>query len=441
MRSLFAEDRSSEPLAARMRPRTLDEVVGQQHLVGPGRVLRRMIEADRVQSLILFGPPGTGKTSLVNVIARATNRPFVSVNAVSAGVKELRDAIARSRPGARLILHVEEVHRFTRPQVEALLEAVERATVVFIGTTTENPYLTIPPAIRSRTSIFELRPLDAADVLTVLRRALTDSERGLAGYSPVVDEDLLEELAAAVAGDVRSALNALELAVLSAPDVPDGRAVGRELLWECLRREMHTFSESDEYDLLSALQKSVRGSDPDAALFYLARMVSVRMDLPTICRRVVVMAAEDVGNAEPRATSVAVAAAQAAQMVGYPEARIPLAQAVAYLASCPKSNAAYVGLTRALEDVEAGKGLRTPAHLRDASYSGAGRLGRGLTYKYPHDYPGHWVAQQYLPDDLIGTRYYEPTANGAEREITEHLRSLRGEDPPTEDGRIDDRTG
>lgn len=422
-------DDPNAPLAARMRPRSLDEVIGQEHLVGPGRVLRRMIERDQLRSLLLFGPPGSGKTSLVNVVANATRRPFVTVNAVSSGVKELRAAMGRSTPEAKLILHVEEAHRFTRVQIETLLEEVERDRVTFIGTTTENPYLTIPPALRSRCTILELKPLRPADVARAIRRALADESHGLAPRRPVVGDDLIVELSEAVAGDARSALNALELAVIAAEETEVGRVVTRERLEECLRRELQTFSESDAYDLISALQKSVRGSDPDAALHYLARLVSVRFDLPTIGRRVIVMAAEDVGNAYPQATAVAVAAVQAAQLVGYPEARIPLAQAVSFLASCPKSNAAYLGLDRALADVEAGKGLRVPAHLRDSSYQGAAKLGRGTTYRYPHDFPGHWVDQQYLPDDLVGARYYEPTENGGEKAIKERLdriRELRG---------------
>ncbi|MBX5476054.1 MAG: replication-associated recombination protein A [Clostridia bacterium] len=409
-----------------MRPRTLDEVVGQEHLVGPGRILRRMLESGALRSLILFGPPGTGKTSLVHIIARTAGRPFVSLNAVSSGVKELREAIDAAGPGG-LVLHVDEVHRFARNQVETLLPAVEDGRVIFIGTTTENPFLSLPPALRSRSTILELKPLSPADVETALRRALADEERGLAAWRPVVDDDLLKKLARAVGGDLRAALNALELAVLTAPETPEGRAVEEERLWECLRAELHTFSESDGYDLLSALQKSVRGSDPDAALFYLARLVSVRFDLATIGRRLVVMAAEDVGNAYPQATSIALAAAQAALMVGYPEARIPLAQAVAFLAACPKSNAAYAGLEKALRDVEAGKGLTVPPHLRDAHYSGAARLGRGVGYLYPHDYPGNWVDQPYLPEDLRDARYYEPTSNGMEQTIRERLERLRAQ--------------
>lgn len=419
-------DPGRAPLAARMRPRTLDEVVGQEHLVGPGRILRRMLESGALRSLILFGPPGTGKTSLVHIIARTAGRPFVSLNAVSSGVKELREAIDAAGPGG-LVLHVDEVHRFARNQVETLLPAVEDGRVIFIGTTTENPFLSLPPALRSRSTILELKPLSPADVETALRRALADEERGLAAWRPVVDDDLLKKLARAVGGDLRAALNALELAVLTAPETPEGRAVEEERLWECLRAELHTFSESDGYDLLSALQKSVRGSDPDAALFYLARLVSVRFDLATIGRRLVVMAAEDVGNAYPQATSIALAAAQAALMVGYPEARIPLAQAVAFLAACPKSNAAYAGLEKALRDVEAGKGLTVPPHLRDAHYSGAARLGRGVGYLYPHDYPGNWVDQPYLPEDLRDARYYEPTSNGMEQTIRERLERLRAQ--------------
>lgn len=413
-----------EPLASRMRPQTLDEVVGQSHLVGKGRLLRQMIEADQVRSVILFGPPGTGKTSLVRVIANATRRPFSSLNAVSAGVNDMREVIAQGR-WQGVILHVDEVHRLRKDQAEVLLPAVEEGTVTFIGTTTENPYLEIPAALRSRSTILELKPLSPDDIATALRRALKDEVRGLGDLHPVIDDAVVEELARAVGGDLRAALTALELAVGAAEVTPEGRVVTAAWLWECLRKELNSFSTSDSYDLLSALQKSVRGSDPDAALFYLARLVSVRSDLETICRRVVIMAAEDVGNAYPQATAIAVAAAQAAQMVGYPEARIPLAQAVSFLAACPKSNAAYAGLARALADVEAGKGLQVPLHLRDAHYQGAGALGRGSAYRYPHDFPGNWVRQQYLPDDLAGARYYEPTENGSEKAIGEKLNRLR----------------
>ncbi len=413
-----------EPLAARMRPQELDEVVGQEHLLGRGRLLRRMIETDQVQALILFGPPGTGKTSLVRVIARTTRRLFVSLNAVSSGVKELRDVITQGQRGAAVLLHVDEVHRFARNQAETLLPAVEAGTVAFVGTTTENPYLSIVPALRSRTTILELQPLAPAAIAAALHRALTEP-RGLAALQPVVVDDLLQELATAVGGDLRTALTALELAVTTAEPGPAGRVVSREWLWECLRRELPTFSESDAYDGLSALQKSVRGSDPDAALHYLARLVSVRFDLPTICRRLVVMAAEDVGNAYPQATAIAVAAAQAAQTVGWPEAGIPLAQAVTFLAVCPKSNAACQGLAAAMADLEAGKGRQVPPHLRDAHYQGAGSLGRGVEYRYPHDYPGNWVRQQYLPDDLVRSRYYQPTENGSEKAIRERLQRLR----------------
>jgi putative ATPase len=415
-----------EPLASRMRPQTMDEIAGQRHLLGPGRMLRRMIETDQVRSIILFGPPGSGKTSLVNVIAKSTERPFRSLNAVTSGVKEIREAIDQAR-WVGLVLHIDEVHRLSKNQAEVLLPFVEDGTVTFIGTTSENPYLELPPALRSRSTIFELHPLAPSDVLTVLKRALADPVRGIADLNPDVPDEALEALAGAVGGDLRAALTALELAVTTAPVEGGRRVVTTEWLMEGLRRELHTFSEGDAYDLLSALQKSIRGSDVDAAVLYLARLVAVRFDLETICRRLVVIAAEDVGNASPQAISVTVACVQAAQMIGWPEARIPLAQAVTFLAASPKSNAAYMALDRALADVKEGKGQSVPRHLRDAHYSGAARLGRGVEYRYPHDYPGNWVRQQYLPDDLLGRRYYEPTENGSEKAIREKLNRLRDE--------------
>lgn len=412
-----------QPLAHRMRPATLDEVVGQEHLLGEGRLLRRLIETGQLRPLILFGPPGCGKTSLIQVISNTVQRPVISLNAVASGVKELREAIAQAGWQGPTILHVDEVHRFARNQVETVLPAVEDGTVTFIGTTTENPYLSLPPALRSRTTILELKPLTPAAIMVALERALTDPVRGLGQPEAAVPEPLRQQLAEAVGGDLRLALNVLELAVTTAP----GSHVTEAWLEECLRRQLQRFSTGDAYDLLSALQKSIRGSDPDAAVYYLARLVSIEFDLPTICRRLVIIAAEDVGNAYPQALPIAHAAAQTALMTGYPEARIPLAQAVTFLAACPKSNAAYKALDRALADIAAGKGLAVPPHLQDAHYKGAAKLGRGQGYVYPHDFPGNWVPQQYLPDDIADHIYYRPTENGQEKAIGEKLERLRRE--------------
>lgn len=410
------------PLAERMRPQTLPEIVGQQHLLAPGRTLRRMIEGGQLRNMILFGPPGTGKTTLIHVIARMTRHEFVSLNAAAGlGVKEIRAAIARAK--GPLILHVDEIHRLTRVQSEVFLPETERGSVTLIGTTTENPYITVPPALRSRCFVFELTRHSPDDVLTMLNRALRDPAYGIAQLKPLIQEDDLRRFAEAAGGDIRAALNTLELVVTTTDERDGVRPVTLDALLSCLPDGLGIFSESDEYDLLSALQKSVRGSDPDAALVYLARWVTARQDLDTLCRRLMVMAAEDIGNAYPQALSIAVACAQAAKLIGYPEAEIPLAQLVTLLACLPKSNAAYAGLARAKADVAEGKGLTIPNHLRDAHFSGAASLGRS-GYLYPHDHGG-WVRQQYLPDDLVGTIYYEPKKSGMEAQLAERLEKLR----------------
>lgn len=421
------------PLAARMRPRTLDEFVGQEHMVGPGRLLRRAIEADRLTSIILYGPPGTGKTTLAMVIAGMTKSHFEQVNAVTAGVADLRRVVAEAEErlgmhGKRTILFIDEVHRFNRSQQDALLPAVENGTVIFIGATTENPFFEVNAPLVSRSRVFRLEPLSDRDIAVILRRALEDRERGLGEFSVEVDDDAFNHIVRMANGDARSALNAIELAVLTTP--PDERGVRHitlEVAEDSIQRRALVYDRDGDahYDTISAFIKSMRGSDPDAAVYWLARMVAAGEDPEFIARRIVIQAAEDVGCADPHALLVACAAAWAVKFVGWPEAKLPLAQAAIYVATAPKSNSAYVAIGKAMEDVEKERSGEVPAHLRDASYKGAARLAHGAGYKYPHDFPGHFVPQQYLPDTLAGRVYYEPSSNGYEKQIAERLAKWR----------------
>ncbi|MGE5592109.1 MAG: AAA family ATPase [Betaproteobacteria bacterium] len=425
--------RRDAPLAARMRPRTLDEFVGQEHMVGPGKLLRRAIEADRLTSMILYGPPGTGKTTLAMVIAGMTRSHFEQINAVTAGVADLRRVIAEAEErlglhGQRTILFIDEVHRFNRSQQDALLPAVENGTVVFIGATTENPFFEVNAPLVSRSRVFRLEPLTDEEIAIILRRALEDCERGLGGFSVEVDSEAFDHIVRMANGDARSALNAIELAVLTTP--PDSRGVRHvtlEVAEDSIQRRALVYDHDGDahYDTISAFIKSMRGSDPDAAVYWLARMVAAGEDPEFIARRIVVQAAEDVGCADPHALLVACAAAWAVKFVGWPEAKLPLAQAAIYVATAPKSNSACVAIGRAMGDVEKERQGRVPVHLRDASYKGAARLGHGVGYKYPHDFPGHFVQQQYLPDELVGRVYYEPSPNGYERHISERLAKWR----------------
>ncbi len=418
------------PLALRMRPRTVDDFVGQPHILGPGKLLRRLLAADRLASLLFYGPPGTGKTALAHVIAATTKAHFEPLNAAAVGVKEVRDVLAlahrrRSAGGARTALFVDELHRFNRAQQDVLLPDVEEGVVILIGATTHNPFFAINSPLLSRSHIFEFRPLSEDDVITIMRRALADQERGLGGYDVRISDEALRHLAVMSDGDARRALNALEIGVLSAaPDANGVITFDLPVAEESIQKKAVVYDRDEDahYDTASAFIKSMRGSDPDAALYWMAKMLEAGEDPRFVARRMVICAAEDVGNAAPLALVLATAAMQVSEFVGMPEARIPLAQAVTYIACAPKSNAAYLAVEKALDDVRSGRTLPVPESLRDASYKGAKRLGHGQGYKYAHSYDDHWVDQDYIPCDRV---YYEPTEQGYEKEIKARLDALR----------------
>ena len=444
------EDRASDipadaPLAVRMRPRDLDEFVGQEHFVGRGQLLWRMIHADRLASVIFYGPPGTGKTALAHVIARRTRASFELLNASTSNVAEIRGVLARAVErkrcsGRRTVMFVDELHRFNRAQQDVLLPDVEKGTVILIGSTTHNPFHAINSALLSRSQIFEFKPLERDMVRLLLARALEDEERGLGAHAVQADDEAMDLLVEWCDGDARRALNALEVGVLSSEPGPDGRIrFDLELARACMQRKAVPYDrdEDEHYDTASAFIKSMRGSDPDAALYWMAKMLEGGEDPRFIARRIVICAAEDVGNAAPFALVLATAAQQAVEFVGMPEARIPLAQAVTYIACSPKSNASYVAVEAAQKDVREGRTLPVPDHLKDASYPGAERLGRGKDYKYAHGFEGHWVDQDYIPTTRI---YYRPTDLGREKEQRARLdaiRKARGIED-TEDGEGDD---
>ena len=421
------------PLASRLRPTKLEEVVGQQHIIGKDKLLYRAIKADKLQSVIFYGPPGTGKTTLAKVIAKTTSAEFMQINATSAGKKDMEAVIEKAKQlqgmyGKRTILFIDEIHRFNKGQQDYLLPFVEDGTVTLIGATTENPYFEVNGALISRSIIFELKPLDKEDIKTLLHRALEDMEKGMGAYRAVADEDALEFLADVSNGDARSALNAIELGILTTERSADGLIhITLDVASECIQKRVIKYDKNGDshYDNISAFIKSMRGSDPDAAVYYLAKMLYAGEDVTFIARRIMICASEDVGNADPNALTVAVSAAQAVERLGMPEARIVLAQAVTYVASAPKSNAAYMAVDQALESVRNHKIGAVPNHLRDAHYKGAAKLGHGIGYKYAHDYPDHYVKQQYLPDELLGTTFYEPTENGYEKNIKEYLEKIR----------------
>lgn len=417
-----------QPLAYRMRPSSLDEVVGQQHLVGPGKIIRRMVDAGMLSSMILYGPPGTGKTSIASAIAGSTKSAFRQLNAATDTKKDLQIVVEEAKFSGQVILLLDEIHRLDKPKQDFLLPHLENGKVILIGATTENPYININPAIRSRTQIFEVKPLSEEDILEALKRALQDELRGLGTMTVTVAEDALLHLARGSMGDLRTALNALELAALSTKPDADGLIhIPLEAAEECLQKKalVHDKDGDAHYDVISAFQKSIRGSDVDAALHYLARLLEAG-ELLIACRRLLVVAYEDIGLGNPQAAARAVSAVQAAEKLGLPEARIPLAQAVIDLTLSPKSNSAIMAIDVALEDVRSGKAGPIPAHLRDAHYQGAVKLGRGIGYQYPHSFPGHWVPQQYLPDTLQNRRYYEPVLTGKyETALAQQLEKLK----------------
>ncbi len=415
-----------QPLAYRMRPTNIDEVVGQQHLVGPGKIIRRMVDAKMLSSMILYGPPGTGKTSIASAIAGSTHYAFRMLNAATDSKKDLQIVAEEAKMSGTVILLLDEIHRLDKTKQDFLLPHLENGRIILIGATTENPYISINPAIRSRTQIFEVKPLAENDIKVAIERALTDKTRGL-GESPVHLNDTAETfLTQATNGDLRSALNGLELAVKSTP-VTDGKInITLPIIEECVQRKAVSNDKNGDahYDVISAFQKSIRGSDVNAALHYMGRLIEAG-DLPSIARRLMVIAYEDIGLGNPQACARTVSAVQAAEKLGFPEARIPLADAVIDLALSPKSNSGIVAIDAALEDIRAGKAGEVPDQLRDAHYKGAAKLNRGVGYKFPHDYPNDWVKQQYLPDRLKQATYYQPKTNGKyEKALAEQYQRL-----------------
>ncbi len=421
------------PLAARMRPTTLNEVVGQKHIIGEGTLLRRAILADKLSSLILYGPPGTGKTTLAKVIAHTTKAEFMQINATSAGKKDMEDVVAKAKDnmgmyGKRTILFIDEIHRFNKGQQDYLLPFVEDGTIILIGATTENPYFEVNGALISRSVIYELKKLSSDDIKTLLLRAVNDPVKGMGSYHAKITPEALDFLADICGGDARSALNAIELGILTTPKGADGQIlITREVASECIQKRVVAYDKDGDnhYDTISAFIKSMRGSDPDAAVYYLARMLTAGEDIRFIARRIMICASEDVGNADPQAICVATAAAQAVERIGMPEAQIILSQAVLYVATAPKSNSAVNAISAAMKHVAENRMETIPPHLKDAHYGGAAKLGHGLTYQYAHDYPKHFVEQQYLPDEVVGTKFYEPTMQGYEAEISRYLKWIR----------------
>lgn len=431
MRQQNMKDES--PLASRLRPTTLDEVVGQQHIVGKDKLLYRAIKADKLSSIIFYGPPGTGKTTLAKVIANTTSAEFMQINATSAGKKDMEEVVAAAKNnqgmyGKKTILFIDEIHRFNKGQQDYLLPFVEDGTIILIGATTENPYFEVNPALLSRSVIFELKKLSTEDIRTLLLRAVNDTEKGMGSYHAQMDDDALEFLADMANGDARAALTAIELGILTTDRSEDGIIhITLDVASECIQKRVINYDKTGDnhYDTISAFIKSMRGSDPDAAVYYLARMLYAGEDVKFIARRIMILASEDIGNADPQALQVAVAAVQAVERLGMPEARIVLAQAVTYMASAPKSNSAINAIDKAMRVVQETKTPPVPVHLQDAHYKSAGKLGHGKGYKYAHDYKNHYVKQQYLPDGLTGEVFYEPSENGYEQQIRAYYKKIK----------------
>ncbi|MCI7627150.1 MAG: replication-associated recombination protein A [Blautia glucerasea] len=431
----YAKSKTMEresPLASRLRPRTLDEVVGQQHIVGKDKLLYRAIKADKLTSVIFYGPPGTGKTTLAKVIANTTSANFTQINATVAGKKDMEEVVKQAQDtlgmyGKKTILFIDEIHRFNKSQQDYLLPFVEDGTVILIGATTENPYFEVNGALLSRSIVFELKALEIPEIKELILRAVQDTERGMGSYQAMIDEDALDFLADMAGGDARSALNAIELGILTTPRGEDGKIhITLEVASECIQKRVVRYDKDGDnhYDIISAFIKSMRGSDPDAAVYYLAKMLYAGEDVKFIARRIMILASEDIGNADPQAIQVAVAAAQAVERVGMPESQIILAQAAAYMACAPKSNSAVNAIFAAMDSVKH-KRTTVPAHLQDAHYGGHEKLGHGIGYKYAHDFPNHYVEQQYLPSEILGETFYELSDMGYEKKLKEHMEKIR----------------
>ena len=420
------------PLASRLRPTTLEEVVGQQHIIGKDKLLYRAIKADKLSSIIFYGPPGTGKTTLAKVIAHTTSAEFRQINATVAGKKDMEDVIKKAQDlkgmyQKKTILFVDEIHRFNKGQQDYLLPFVEDGTIILIGATTENPYFEVNSALISRSSIFELKPLSKEDIKKLLERAVYDVEKGMGSYGAVIDEEALDFLADVADGDARSALNAVELGILTTERSTDDKIhITIDVAAECIQKRVMNYDKTGDnhYDTISAFIKSMRGSDPDAAVYYLAKMLYAGEDIKFIARRIMICAAEDVGNADPMALTVAVSASQAIERIGMPEAQIILSQAAIYVATAPKSNSAVNAIFEAMDNVKKMK-TTVPSYLQDAHYGGAANMGRGIGYKYAHDYPNHYVEQQYLPDEIKDEKFYHPSDNGHEKDIKEWMNFLK----------------